>query len=396
MNKLKKKNLYLEINNDSFLVAFGEHDDELNFKIVNHELYSPSGFKNGRLINLTTTIESLKKIIKKIENKSNILFSEVNVIINQNDFDCINVSGFKKLNGNQILSDDISYILNDVKSKLLESEKDKKIIHLFNTKYLLDNKQIKNLPIGLHGDFYSHQLTFFLMKNNELKDLKTLFNKCNLDINKIILKSFSDGIEIINKYKNDTFVNIKVGKDETTLSFFFESAFCFSQKFNFGSDIILKDISKVCSLEISTIQNIIKDYSFKISDQNLYVDKKYFDKKNFRKISLQHIIEISSARIEEITNIIFNKNKSLYELYDKEVSLYLNFEDKNILHKFQNIFENNLKKCKLKFLSEKDKDPLESIKIFGQLLSKGWAKEAIPVINKKRSLISRIFSGFFG
>ena len=39
----------------------------------------------------------------------------MNVIINQNDFDCINVNGFKKLNGNQILSDDISYILNDVK-----------------------------------------------------------------------------------------------------------------------------------------------------------------------------------------------------------------------------------------------------------------------------------------
>ena len=46
-------------------------------------------------------------------------------------------------------------------NKLLDSEKDKQIIHLFNTKYLLDNKQIKNLPIGLYGDFYSHQLTFF-------------------------------------------------------------------------------------------------------------------------------------------------------------------------------------------------------------------------------------------
>ena len=106
-------------------------------------------------------------------------------------------------------------------------------------------------------------------------------------------------------------------------------------------------------------------------------------------------MEISSARIEEISNIIFNKNKNLNELTDKEVFLYLDFEDENILHKFQNIFENNLKKCRLKFLKEKDKDPLESIKIFGQLLSKGWAKEAIPVVNKKRSLISRIFSGFF-
>ena len=160
------------------------------------------------------------------------------------------------------------------------------------------------------GDFYSHQLTFFLIKNNELKNLKTLFNKCNLDINKIILKSFSDGIKIINRYKNDTFIKIKISKDESTLSFFFESAFCFSQKFNFGSDIILKDISKVCSLEISIVQKIISETNFEILDKNLYVDKKYFDKNKFRKISLEHIIEISSARIEEITNIIFNKNKN--------------------------------------------------------------------------------------
>ena len=75
----------------------------------------------------------------------NVLFTEVNVIINQTDLDCVNVSGFKKLNGNQILSEDITYILNDVKLKLIETEKHKTIIHLFNTKYLLDNRLIKNL-----------------------------------------------------------------------------------------------------------------------------------------------------------------------------------------------------------------------------------------------------------
>ena len=396
MNKLKKKNLYLEINDERFLVAIGEYDDELNFKIIEHELFSPSGFKKGKIINLATTVENLKKAVKKIENKSKLLFSDINVIINQTDFDCINISGFKKLNGNQILSDDISYILNDVKSKLLESEIDKTIIHLFNTKYLLDNKQIKNLPIGLYGDFYSHQLTFFLIKNNELKNLKTLFNKCNLSINKIILKSFSDGIKIIENHKNDTFIKVKISKDELNLSFFFESAFCFFQKFNFGSDIILKDISKVCSLEISTVRKIISDSSFEISDKNLYVDKKYFEKNNFRKISIKHIIEISSARIEEIINIILNKNKNLNNFNDKEVPLYLDFEDKNISYKFHNIFENNLKKYKFNFLkASEEEEALESIKIFGQLLSKGWSKEAIPVVNKKKSLISRIFSGLF-
>ena len=43
----------------------------------------------------------------------------------------------------------------------------------------------------------------------------------------------------------------------------------------------------------------------------MYVEKKYFNKNNFRKISLKNIIEISSARIEEMINIIFNKNKHL-------------------------------------------------------------------------------------
>ena len=133
MSKLKKKNLYLEINDQNFLLAIGEHDDELNFKILEHELYSPAGLKNGKIINLANTVENLKKAVKKIENKSNLLFTEVNVIVNQTDFDCINVSGFKKLNGNQILSV-LFFILNDVKSKLLEiSDKTMTIFLIRNT-----------------------------------------------------------------------------------------------------------------------------------------------------------------------------------------------------------------------------------------------------------------------
>ena len=395
MNKLKKKNLFVEINDDNLLVAVGEHDDELNFKITEKEIFSPSGFKDGKMINFETCLDNLKKTINKIENESNLFFSDVNVIINQTDFDCINVNGFKKLNGNQILSEDISYILNDVKSKLTDTEKHKTIIHLFNTKYLLDNKPIKNLPIGLHGDFYSHQLTFFMMNDNELKNIKSLFNKCNLSLNKIILKSFTDGIKIINQEKKDTFIKIKINKNNTDLIFFYESAFCFFQRFNFGSDIILKDISKVCSLDITNVRNIISELNLKISDDNTYLDKKFFDENNFRKISLQHIIEISSARIEEMGNIIFNRNKNIINMVDKEINCYLEFDDKNMIYKFKDIFQSHFNISNLKLNISEDEDLFISIKVFGELLSKGWIKEAIPVVNKKKSLISRIFSGFF-
>ena len=396
MDKFKKKNLFIELNNDNLLAAVGAYDEELNFKILEKEIFSTSEFKNGKITNLEKSVESIKKIVNKIENKSNFFFSDVNVIINQTDFDCVNISGFKKLNGNQILSEDISYILNDIKLKLTETEKLKSVIHLFNTKYLLDNKEIKNLPIGLYGDFYSHQLTFFMIKEQEIKNLKTLFNKCNLSLNKIILKSFTDGVNTINRYNKDTFIKVKIGRENTYLTFFSESSFCYFQKFHFGSDIIIKDISKVCSIGILNVRNIVLGTDFDTPNKDLYVEKKYLDEGNSRKISLKHIIEIASARIEEIANIVFNKNKNLNNLKDKNtLDLYLEFDDKEIMSQFSHLFLKYFLKSKLTLVRSIDEDPFVSVKIFGELLIKGWSREAIPVVNKKKSWLSRIFSGLF-
>ena len=396
MDKFKKKNLFIELNNDNLLAAVGAYDEELNFKILEKEIFSTSEFKNGKITNLEKSVESIKKIVNKIENKSNFFFSDVNVIINQTDFDCVNISGFKKLNGNQILSEDISYILNDIKLKLTETEKLKSVIHLFNTKYLLDNKEIKNLPIGLYGDFYSHQLTFFMIKEQEIKNLKTLFNKCNLSLNKIILKSFTDGVNTINRYNKDTFIKVKIGRENTYLTFFSESSFCYFQKFHFGSDIIIKDISKVCSIGILNVRNIVLGTDFDTPNKDLYVEKKYLDEGNSRKISLKHIIEIASARIEEIANIVFNKNKNLKNLKDKNtLDLYLEFDDKEIMSQFSHLFLKYFLKSKLTLVRSIDEDPFVSVKIFGELLIKGWSREAIPVVNKKKSWLSRIFSGLF-
>ncbi len=396
MEKIEKKNLFIEINDQNFILAVGTYDDELNFKIIEKEITLSSGISNGKVVNLESSVDILKKSIKIIENKTNYIFDNANIIINQNDFDCINVTGFNKLNGNQILQEDISFILNNLKSKLTEIEKNKTIIHLFNTKYFLDFKAHKNLPIGLFGDFYSHQLTFFLIKKNELNNIFSLLSKCNLNTNKVILKSFIEGIDVINNENKDTFFKVIIDKDSIKLIYFYNSAFCFFQNFNFGSDIILKDISKVCSLEMSKVKKIISDKDLQLSkNSEEYLDKKFFENNSFRKISISHLHDISSSRIEEIIKLIFEKNKNLDIYKNDNYSLYIYFEDKNFLIKFEKIFKSYFadKEVYLKELSKNDN--FKFINIFGELLCKGWAKEAIPVISKKKSLITRLFSRIF-
>ena len=82
----------------------------------------------------------LKKHLKILKKKTSFIFKEANIISNFSDLESVNLCGFKKLNGNQVLSEDISFILNDLRKNIIENENNKSILHLFNTKYELDKK----------------------------------------------------------------------------------------------------------------------------------------------------------------------------------------------------------------------------------------------------------------
>ena len=59
------------------------------------------------------------------------------------------------------MKENITYILNFLKSKINEIENKKTILHIFNTKFVLDDKEIMNLPIGLFGNSYCHEFRGF-------------------------------------------------------------------------------------------------------------------------------------------------------------------------------------------------------------------------------------------
>ena len=134
---------------------------------------------DNKISDIKVVLNILKKNIYKIEKKFNFSFNEVVLILENFDFKFINLLGFKKLNGSQILRENITYIINALKSYVNDIESDKTIIHIFNSSFRLDDVKVENLPIGLFGNFYSHELSFTLINNNDLKNIKNIFENCN-------------------------------------------------------------------------------------------------------------------------------------------------------------------------------------------------------------------------
>ena len=391
--------LYLEINITNFIFFVRGNDGQNNFKTIYKLKTKLEGITNDRISDVDKISDVIKENIYAIEKKLNYTFKEIIVILENFNPQFINFSGYKKLNGSQILRENITYILNTLKSCVSEIELKKTILHIFNSKFILDKKKIENLPIGLFGDFYSHELSFALINYNDDKNLNLIINKCNLKLKKIFLKSFIKGTRLSDDYKNiDTFFYIQI-KDNNSKIFYFENDSLKSeQNFRFGTDIIIKDISKITSLKIDTVKKILEETEFKedFSDDN-YVEEEFFIGENYRKIKKKLIYEVAQARIEEILDIIIFKNINYcyYSTISKQIFFEKNSKQqlKFIEKIYGRIFSNN-SKFTVNYVDNASSDNI--LDSSDKLVHFGWKKEAIPITQTNKSIVARIFDTIFG
>ncbi len=392
--------LFIEINEKNYIFIVGEFDQEQRFKIQEKIIILNESIYKNKFININQAYEVIKKNIETIEKKIKYIFKDVTIILDCLNYTCINISGFKKLNGSQVLKENISYILNSLKLAVAENEKKKTILHIFNSKSTLDGIKSENLPIGLFGDFYSHELSFFLINNNDLNNIKKIFNKNNLNIRKIILKQFSDGTQLINNNSDvKDFLRIKIGKKFSNINYFEDHSYRYNQSFNFGTDIIYNDVNKICSLDNDMIikffsNNNLNEKSFTDND---YLENNYFMKGNFRKIKKKLITDVADARIDEVVSLIFNNNINIISQKKKLSKIYLTINDplieKNFEGKFKKYFTKN-GNFEISLINEFE--PEDTVINVANLSTYGWKKEAIPVVQTKSSLIARIFKSLFG
>ncbi len=396
-----KSDPYLLIELNSYDVVFYaiESDEQNNLEIICEKKISITSDEKDTIIDFDKINSIIKKNIYLIEIDLNLTFKDTILILDTLNINYINLSGYKKLNGSQVLRENITYILNSLKSYVNEIEPKKKIIHIFNSKFNLDNKKINNLPIGLFGDFYSHELSFLLIDKNDLKNLKKIFDNCNLKIKKIINKSFVTGANLSDNFKNiDTFFHVKI-LEETSRVFYFENnSLKFEQKFKFGTNIILNDISKITSLKKDIIINILDeiDLNSQIPEDDL-IENKFYGETSLRKIKKKLIYDIAFARIKEISEIIIfnNINLKYYNNLSKVIFLETNVEHK--LSGLKGVYKNIFSKDGLIDLNFHNTISSESfIRTANKIVHFGWKKEAIPVTQTQKSIIGRFFDALFG
>jgi cell division protein FtsA len=398
--KLNEPYLIVNFNDDKLIFSTISYNENKDYKLIKNITIDSQGIHNGKITDIELVTKLTKKIVNSIEDELNYSFSKVSVIINPKNVNCLNISGYKKLNGSKISKDDITYILNDIKKTIMLNEDKYFLVHLFNSSFSLDSDNLENLPIGLFGEFYNQNMTFFLVNKNIIKNIKSVFNNCGISVDRIILKSFADGINYLSKIQNNkNFTAITLEYKRINISLFKNKSYVFTQDFDFGIDLIIKDISKLCSLKTEEVEVLLKEINLSSSlekEEEPYLDRRFFLSSPYRKIKHKFILDIMTARLDEIVEICYEKNTNLNYFRRSNNTIYVAIERFEYFTNIKNALQKNkLIKPEFVYGKEIENSSLSSLNGAIELIGKGWEKEAIPVIQQKKSLISSFFSKIF-
>ena len=103
---------------------------------------------------------------------------------------------------------------------------------------------------------------------------------------KIFIESYVKGSFFCNTYPDiENFFHIQIKQNQSKIFHVKNCSIKFEQNFNFGSEIILKDISKVTSLKYNQVQKIIRNNKKlnEISDTEL-LEKDIFENHQSRRL----------------------------------------------------------------------------------------------------------------
>jgi len=370
-------------------------------EILSTSITPSEGIHNDIVVNISKASKAIRSCISNAEENAKILLKKINVVFEQPDFLCTTFSKSKKINGSKIQKTDIDFLLKEAKKQLVLNDSKKSIIHIFNYNYIVDGKTFVEEPIGVYADLLTHEITFISAPKNNLKNINQIFTDCDIEIEKLISRTFALGVKLINEKELEFGAAIlDLGSEKISFGIFKNLALVHSITFPIGINHITKDISKVCSLNLNESENIRNniDYLFenntKIFDENDYLKKIYFINSSFRKISKNLILSVVKARLDEIFDILkkqlivpgFNLSSGVNLLLAGGGSNLLNIEKC-----FINFFGSNVKKIDKKSL-QKNNDLQENFdSCLGalQIIKDGWETEAIPgKVNQNTEKIS--------
>ncbi|TFG92981.1 MAG: cell division protein FtsA [Syntrophobacterales bacterium] len=273
--------------------------------IIGIGTHPSSGLQKGVVVNIDSTVDSIKRAVEEAELMSECEIRSVFTGIAGSHIKGLNSYGIVAVKGGEVDEYDVKRALEAAKAIAIPL--DRKVIHILPQYYIVDDQEGVKNPIGMSGVRLEAKVHVVTGSVTSVQNIIKSINRVGLDVNDIILEPLASSEAILSQDEKDLGVAlIDIGGGTTDIAIFAEGSIQHTAVLPLGGNYVTNDISVGLRTPVLEAEKIKIKYGCTYTPlipQNEIIEVPSVGGRNPRNVSRQVLGEIIEPRIEEILGL---------------------------------------------------------------------------------------------
>jgi len=231
----------LDIGTTKICAVVGEMlEDEIN--IIGVGSHPSTGLRKGTVVNIESTVDSIKKAVEEAELMAGCDISSVYVGIAGNHIKGLNSHGIIAIKGREITDSDVERVIDAAKAIAIPT--DREILHVIPQEFIVDDMTSIQNPVGMTAIRLEARVHIVTGAVSSARNVVKCCNKAGLEVCDIALESLASGEAVLTDEEKELGCIIAdMGGGTTDLALFKENNLRFIYELTLGGHNLTNDIS---------------------------------------------------------------------------------------------------------------------------------------------------------
>lgn len=300
----------LDIGTTKICAVVGEVSGD-GISIIGIGTHPSIGLRKGVVVNIETTVESIKKAVEEAELMAGCEISSVYTGIAGGHITGFNSRGIVAIKGSEITPQDVERVIDAARAVAIPM--DREVIHVLPQEYIVDDQPGIQNPVGMSGVRLEAKIHIVTGAVTSAHNIVKCANRAGLDVSDVVLESLASGEAVLSEGEKQLGTALlDLGGGTTDLAIFSGKNIKHTFVLALGGDNLTNDIAIGLRCPHPEAEKIKKRYGNCVA-KNIQADETIevpgVSGREARKLSRQILGEILEPRMEEIFSLV---NREIY------------------------------------------------------------------------------------
>ncbi|MBU1743270.1 MAG: cell division protein FtsA [Proteobacteria bacterium] len=296
----------LDIGTTKICAVVGEAHSKDEVDIVGIGIAPSIGLRKGVVVNIESTVHSIKKAIDEAERMAGCHISSVYVGIAGSHIQGFNSRGLVPIRNREIRQIDIDRVVDAARA--VNIPPDQEIIHVLPQEFIVDSQEGIQYPLGMTGVRLEADVHIVIGAITPVRNIVKCCNQAGLEVSDVVLEPLASAAAVLTKEEMELGIGLlDIGGGTSDLAIFADGTIKHTFVLGLGGHNLTNDLSIGLRTPLKEAERLKEEFGCSLSsliDKDQTIEVPSVGGRKPRKMSRKVMGEILEPRVEEMFTLI--------------------------------------------------------------------------------------------